>query len=249
MKADAVVVSIIRRASSGSEPAEVLADDGRLYWMKPIGNPHGATSLLAERVVGVVGEWLSAPVAPSRLLDLSTVLAGRMQFSDMTKATPGLAHGSQVVTSQPLELDTLTHGGKDDNAHRGALYVALWELCAGEDQQFLYALDESHSVWSIDHGMWIGGQGQWSPDALSSGPKYSPHWSGTIRGLSKTSCLGAADRLEQLDQSTALALASSVPLEWGFTRTDLAHIADWLLERAPKVASRMRAYSSGAAKA
>lgn len=248
MKADANVLNVILRADTGAEPALVVADDGHQYWLKPLGNPHGHMSLLAERVVGVAGEWLGAPIAPSRLLQLSPQLAQAFTFSGRTHAQPGFAHGSRLVASQPLESPALDHASKDDNARRSPFYIALWEWCAGEDEQFLYATEEQHSVWSIDHGMWIGGQGEWDISSLVQSPPFTPRWTGPLSGLSCGAFLDAAARLDQFGRPAALEVAKSIPLEWGFTSGELEDLANWLYDRAPGVAARMRLLSQSATK-
>lgn len=248
MSADASALVLLRQAPTGADPALVLADDGNSYWVKAMGNPHGATSLLAERLVGLAGEWLGAPVAPSRLIDVPPMLAATWGFQSGARAQPGPAHGSLVVGSRPVELAELTHHGKDGNATRGAIYVALWEWCIGEDAQFLYDTAASMSMWSIDHGLWIGGGGEWDTSVFDNPCAYQPRWTGPVSAMSRSAFLGAADRLDSFTLDDARAVSQGVPLEWGFTQNELEAAAGWLYARAARVAARMRLHSASATK-
>lgn len=248
MSADARALTLVRQAATGAEPGLVMADDGNAYWVKAQGNQHGPTSLLSERVVGLAGEWLGAPVAPSRLIELPDAIAASWKLQSGQRVTPGLAHGSMVVTTQAVEQVELTHHKKDGNASRGPAYVALWEWCLGEDEQFIYDSAKSMTVWSIDHGLWIGGGGQWDMSFFTAPPVPTPRWPGPVKDLSRSAFLAAADRLDSFTLSDAQGIAQAVPLEWGFTTTELATVADWLFARAALVAARLRVLSVAAQK-
>ena len=240
------VTALLGGAESGSEPAFVSADDGHLYWMKPQGNPHGPTSLLAERIVSAAGDWLEAPVVTSSLLHLPAELAAQVRFRDATVARPGLAHGSLAIRTVSHEGRELKFLGRDSNSTRGARFIALWEWCGGEDAQFLYDAQNRSSLYSFDHGMWLGGGGDWKPADLLQQTAYVPSWSHSLSRLSSSEFLNVADKLETFDEAAARSLADSVPVEWGLEAADVFIVTDWLQSRAPQVARHLRNLSSHA---
>lgn len=246
MIADASAVTLIRQAPTGADPALVMADDGELYWVKVPGNQHGPTSMLSERLVGLAGEWLGAPVAPSRLINVPAQIADTWTFQAGGRPQAGLAHGSLVVGREAVELAELTHHRSDGNPRRAAFYIALWEWCIGDDEQFIYDAAGAMSMWSIDHGMWIGGGGQWDASLFARPLEFNPHWTGPIDALSQSAFIEAAGRLDCLTLDVARGLARGVPLEWGFTTAELDAVADWLVARASYVADRLRIMSASA---
>ena len=248
MTPDAQALTLVKQAATGADPGLVMADDNNSYWVKAVGNQHGYTSLLSERIVGLAGEWLGAPVAPSRLIELPEPIASSWKLQSGVKVQPGLAHGSLVVATQAVERTELTHHGKDGNASRGPAYVALWEWCVGEDEQFIYDSAASMTVWSIDHGLWIGGGGQWDTSIFATPHAFNPRWNGSVRSLSRSAFLTTADRLDSFSLADAQGIAQAVPLEWGFTTTELDTVADWLFARASRVAARLRVLSVAAEK-
>lgn len=248
MRADAHALSLLEQAPTGADPGLVQADDGQLYRVKVPGNQHGPTSLLAERIVGLAGEWLGAPVAPSRLIDVPEHIAASWALQSGGRPRAGLAHGSMMVSAQPVEQDALDHHRKDGNAARGPFYIGLWEWCIGEDEQFIYDAAGRMSMWSIDHGMWIGGGAQWDATYFADPTRYQPRWPHPVRDLSRSAFLQAAELLDTFTRGDALTVAQGVPLEWGFTDAELIAAADWLHARAPRVAARLRALSTGARK-
>lgn len=57
-------LALIQVAETGSRPVLASASDGRNYWLKWPGNPHGILSLAHEMIVARVGRLIGAPVRP-----------------------------------------------------------------------------------------------------------------------------------------------------------------------------------------
>lgn len=84
-----------------SKPFLALAEDDNTYWVKPLGNPHGLTSLIAEQVVAHIGFLIGAPVRPVTLVDIPQTMDG-WPYGEGLRVRPGVAHASLHLESHPL---------------------------------------------------------------------------------------------------------------------------------------------------
>lgn len=141
-------VTELGRADTGANPIKFFCTDGKTYWCKAPGNPHGDQSLLHELIMPRVARWIDAPAAPSSLVMVSADLAEAL----------GIRQGTWVGSLEIGDAHELTeqrHISKDDNSRRFPLLSALWQLCLGEDPQYVYEFSADNAVWSIDHGLWF----------------------------------------------------------------------------------------------
>lgn len=226
--------------TSGSKPLRMDGDDGHQYWVKPMDNPHYNESLLAERVVATVGSILHAPLVESVLIDIpEELVAGERYADDMRLITPGVAHGSRILPNA-LESDHADHVTKDHNSQRYPHFIALWLLCAGEDEQWLFDAAADKSVYTFDHGVWLGGQDQWTLRSLLQAPAYDAGWPFSVAGMDSQSFLAAASAIEGFSAIHALRAVASVPVAWGFADVELVGLANWLLARREPAAQKLR---------
>lgn len=230
------LVAPIQRSKSNSGAFLALAADGREYWVKPHDNPQGIRTLAAEVIVYGVGRLVDAPVREIVLMDIPSL---RWRYAPQSWLHQGIATASLNVEPvvQSDEWSTFSH--LDNNRERQALLFALWDLCMGGDPQWLYAVSEDYSIWSHDHGFWLGGEGDWSLDSMRR--SASMPWSSDLAAAvaSKSALLAAADALLSLDRSDFRAVVGAVPLEWQIPSTELEGVADILFLRVDGVVQRL----------
>ncbi|WP_136090305.1 HipA family kinase [Auritidibacter ignavus] len=228
-------------ADTGSQPVKILTDDGKAYWAKEPRNPHGNESLLAEVICHEVAKYLQLPVPQYALVELPRNLKIHSYESpdDLT------CFGSELITGT-VESRDLKHLSDDDNSVHAPRFIALWEWCDGNDEQFLYQTLSEHSLVSFDFGMWLGIEAQWSVSSYTSKPPPHSRWPGSVKGMSTRSFIDAANLVGNLTQKQALQIVSAVPVEWGFTDRDLIEVARFLMDRATRVKASLQAHSANA---
>lgn len=237
-QATATLVAPIRKSDAGSRPFLAAADDDNTYWVKPLGNPHGLESLIAEQVVAHIGYLIGAPVRPVTLVNIPPAMDG-WSYGDGLRVRPGVAHASLHLESNSLERDILEFVKRDHNAERQPRFIALWEWCVGEDEQWLYDLTADHEVWSFDHGYWLGGGGQWTPRDLKGQVSLTNSWTDSVRGMSSSAFVDVANRVRALHVHDIASAVASVPVEWNVPDVDLGVIVEWLDLRRPALFHRL----------
>lgn len=241
------IFAVAQVADTGSIPFLGLAVNGGRYWVKCIGNPHGVDSLMAERVVEALARKLDAPMRSSVLVHVPGHL---IQDSRMVGSgnQAGVAHGSVLLDSCDVK-SVLDSVGRDGNKIRQPRFIALWELCSGEDEQWLYDRENDEQVWSFDHGYWITG-GEPEPLTVRDLEVTLRHWKpweGSVRGMDPTAFLAVAVRLEELTVSDFIDVVASVPVAWAISDELLESLAWWLYQRRVHAAKRMRTLANKAA--
>jgi hypothetical protein len=235
-------VLYIRSASTGSFPILLSADDGNRYWAKWPGNPHGNKSLVNEWVVLKLGEEIGAPVRPGALVQVEQEFIGDLRFNGVAPS-PGTFFGSRFQAGSE-EQTQIGFVGKDGNAERFARFLALWELCMGDDAQFLYSHTDDLQVWSIDHGLWFNCmEGDWTPAQLAAWTEESWEWpEGRFpAGLSARELHEAANSLDRLTSGAIGRAVGGVPVDWEVPDDELYALAYFIHCRRGAVASRLRA--------
>jgi hypothetical protein len=247
-KAEGVVVAAFHVADSGCKPFLGLADDGKQYWVKHMGNDHGVQSLVIERVVAAVGEMILAPVRPVALLEVGDAIASDSMLRKVA-VRPGLAHGS-LHLDDAIEKEELTNTRDDSNRFRQPRFIALWELFAGEDPQWLYCKEDDYSIWTFDHGFWVTGgeMGDWSGDDLARMAPVTSPWQHSVAGMDAATFHDVAESLESLTVEDILGAVATVPVAWGVPDADLETLAWWVYCRRQQTAQSMRALSNSASR-
>lgn len=235
----------IRRAqSSGAGAFLGIADDGRQYWFKVPENPQGNHVLANEVIVERVGSLIGAPVCSRSLAWVTPTAMAWEEYPVRAASRPVVAHASAHVMGA-VDDDVLGHTRSDDNARRQASLLALWDLCVGEDEQWLYEAARSSSVWSYDHGLWFTtGEGNWDREVLGRLVDLNGAFPNPPKGLSTKRLMEVADRIEAISRDELLRAVSEVPVEWGIADCDLEAMAWLIYRRAPGVAARTRALGS-----
>lgn len=242
----------VERANTGSVPLLLGVRDGAhpsgrdQYWSKWPGNPHGNQSLVHEWVVARLGQLLDAPVCIPALIDVDPAVV-QGQHANGVPFPSGVYFGSRRQTG--VETQEVDHVRDDGNPQRFARLVALWELCLGQDAQYLYCHADDDQVWSLDHGMWFNSlEGPWSLDELTEWK--SLRWDlppGKTAGISESALRDAAASVESIDESDVAVILSEIPLDWGVRDDELTSLGRLILARR-RVVSRsllLRAQSAG----
>ncbi|HEY5222885.1 MAG TPA: hypothetical protein VIJ18_07550 [Microbacteriaceae bacterium] len=242
------LVAPIYRTDGNSGAFVGLASDGQTYFVKPQDTPQGIRSLAAEVVVHAIGRLLAAPVCQNALVQIPAGLNWQYIPSQGLYLHEGLGHGSLEITHSVVADEWSTYSGRDHNRERQALIMAIWELCMGGDAQWLHAMNDDFSVWSFDHGFWLGGEGDWSAESLRS--TGIDTWGWRRDGIdpesaSRHALIDAADRVIALSRAEILAAVGLVPVEWAIPREDLDVLADVLYLRTEGVAERLKQAAAG----
>lgn len=223
---------------TGTKPTLFLASDGKHYWTKVPGNPHGFDSLMVEVLVGEIGRLIDAPVIPTTLLTIPKEFEGR-EYAKGHSYRAGTAHASLLLKNAD-EADDILYTSCDDNVRRQARLIALWDLCLGEDPQWLYETDADNSIWSFDHGVWLGGYGRFDPALLEKQINASFPRPDVVAGIDTGELESVACTLEELEADQILHAVSRVPADWLVDEHALESIAWFLYCRKSVVAKRLR---------
>lgn len=246
--AETQIFAVTQVANTGSVPFLGLAADGNRYWVKYMGNAHGVDSLVAERVVEALARKLSAPMRPSTLVDVPHSMTTDPRLLG-TGIQAGVAHGSLLLEGSQ-EKTVLDWVGKDGNSARHPRFIALWELCFGEDGQWLYDRTHDDQMWSFDHGYWITG-GEPAPLSLANLKvcvKTWRPWEGPVGGMDPSAFLDVAAELNALAVADFIDVVASVPIAWGVSDDVLEALAWWLHSRRRHAVARMQVLAVAAAK-
>ncbi|SDG79179.1 hypothetical protein SAMN04489810_1304 [Microbacterium pygmaeum] len=226
--------------SSGAGAFLGLADDGRQYWVKVPGNAQGNQVLTNEVIVGELGRVLGAPVRERVLVAIPPSVSAWSDFPVRKSDLALLAHGSLHVPGA-VDDDELRYTKRDDNARRQAAMAGLWDLCVGEDPQWLYETGAAYSMWSYDHGFWFTtGEGDWDQDVLRRLLATDGSLATLPSGVSRERLREVATVVENLTPEMLLSVMSAVPVEWGTDDRDLEAMAWFLFARREPVANRLR---------
>ncbi|NQD89424.1 hypothetical protein HP499_16690 [Paenarthrobacter sp. CM16] len=234
------IFAIAGVANTGSVPFLGIAASGAHYWVKYMGNAHGLDSLIAERVVEALARKLDAPMRPSILVNVPEALTHDPRLVG-SGIQAGVAHGS-LILDNCLEKNVLDSVTRDGNRTRQPRFIALWELCYGEDEQWLYDRQNEEQVWSYDHGHWITG-GEPEPltakDLELTVTSWKP-WKGPLKGMDPGAFVEMFERIEALSVTDLIDVVASVPLAWGVPDELLESLAWWFYMRRTHAAARMR---------
>lgn len=233
------LVAPVRRTDSGSGAFLGLASDGHQYWVKAPNNPQGIRTLAAEVIVHGVGSLLGAPVCQTALIDIPEGMNWR--FTPQHRLRGGIGHASRNVENAVVSDEWEAYSSLDHNRERQASLFALWDLCMGGDPQWLHQVTKDYSIWTFDHGFWLGGDGDWSLESLRR--VGSKPWQYDLDpGVTSARALhSAADAIRALPRESIRDVTRFVPIEWGIPQEDLDELADILFVRAEGVAERLNA--------
>lgn len=231
------LTAVVQGTESGAAAFLGLASDGNRYWVKAQNNPQGARSLVPERIVTHIGLAIGAPVRPIALIEIPPALDHI--YAPGYRLRPGVAHGSLDVGQSKVVDDWAGISGRDGNRTRVAYLAALWDLCLGNDPQWLAEFAADAAVWSYDHGFWFAGEVDWNIESMRR-VGVTPWVAPSIDMASCEALEAAATAVESMTLDDLTRIALDVPPEWGASQDELSAVAGILFERARGVADRLR---------
>ena len=161
------VVEVPLRPSNagGSGTFLAAASDGNQWWVKPLNNMQGQRVIATEAIVGSIGGLLGVAVCETTIVRIPVELAG-WSFRPGAVLEAGFAHASRAV-QDAVEDRSLRSRDRDDNRRRHVGVYALYDLCWGGDDQWLYSASEDDALYSHDHGWYLPPTGPtWSSEEL-----------------------------------------------------------------------------------
>lgn len=227
-----IVMPIKPSSAGGSGTFLALGADHQQWWVKPLNNKQGTTVVATEYIVGQIGQWLTAPVCRSAVIEIPPDLAG-WAFRGDSVLEPGLAHGS-LALGDAIEMRAVNFVDRDDNHRRYTALSVLYDLCWGGDPQWLVAASDEYRVYSHDHGWYFPDTGpQWNPAAMLSQTATShplPDPTQHLRRLHYAELERLEARLATFTSETVSDIVRSVPVVWPVSSDDLARVG-YFLER------------------
>ena len=231
-------VAHISQVRGGSQARIMLADDGKKYVVKFMGNPQCtrvlANDYLACRLARMIG--LSIPEPVIILVDEKTILEQQITFTLAGRAVavrPGLQFGSALVTGEVLDCLPGTMLGRVRNLREFAGLIAFDKWTGNADgRQVVFhrnIRERKYTASFIDFGYCFNA-GEWSfPDAplrgvygLNDVYERIESWNDFAPWLS---------RIERFSPKLLRSIADEIPCEWYGDRDELQCLLDCLLER------------------
>jgi hypothetical protein len=216
----------------------MLADDGKKYVTKLMGNPQCtkvlANDYLACRLARMIG--LSVPEPVIILVDEKTIVEQQITFTLAGRAVaarPGLHFGSALVTGEVLDWLPGTMLGRVRNLREfaGLLAFDKW-TCNADGRQVVFhkeMRERKYNASFIDFGYCFNA-GEWSfPDAplrgvygLNDVYERIVSWNDFEPWLS---------RIERFPAWQLQGVADEIPWEWYGERDELQRLQECLLDR------------------
>jgi HipA-like kinase len=235
-------VAHISQVRGGSQARIMLADDGKKYVTKLMGNPQCtrvlANDYLACHLARMIG--LSVPEPVIILLDEKTILERQITFTLAGRAVaarPGPQFGSALVTGQVLDWLPGTMLGRVKNLREFAGLLAFDKWTGNADGRQVVFHKNLHrrkfEAAFIDFGYCFNA-GEWSfPDAplrgvygLNDVYAQIQSWNDFDPWLS---------RIEKFSARQLQGIADEIPCEWYGEPAELHCLLDRLLERRSRV--------------
>lgn len=238
------VLTVAQTTSSGADAFQAILSSGEVYWIKAMGNGQGDVALINELVVGRIADLLGACVRPHQIVMLPDELCReRLKPPSRLRPISGPAHGSLHLDNAVEVYEEFQHRDRDNNAEREVGIYALWDLCLGKDEQWLYDSAADFSVWSFDHSLWFGVEStEWDQPmcrALVDVPWGVNEADYPVDNLSASTFHTYAQKLRDITPADLLAILAAVPTEWGKSDRDLEVLGWMLYRRSRGVAQRL----------
>lgn len=222
-------IDFIKKLPGFSRSVLLTCDDGRDYSVKGLqpAKPRMARALVAEQVVGLVGNFLSAAVGEVGLVDVENTLI--QAEPQMQHLEAGIAHGCMWIPGCS-EKEWIRKGTDATNRRRFASLAILYGLAGAHDHQLIYENQSPHVAHSVDHGHFLPpGSAQWTEDSLRNRTTFAADQR-LIRdcNLSTADLRRATEPLEDLTAERIARVAAAPPDEWGISVTERVALCDYL---------------------
>ena len=223
--------TFVCRWTTASDPAALRCDDGETYVVKAShpGRPEVSRMMIADHVVGRLGELLEAPVPSVALVEVPAPLIAAQP--EMSGWSSGVAHGSRFIENT-TEREGLSFVDAPANRERFARLAILFGWTQGSDQQFIYE-KTVHLVYSHDHGHFFPGGPQWTEASLLAALHNAQTDQALVQGcnLNAQEIAAAVARLQATTVQQIEVVVTGVPAVWGITAGERTALREFLVQR------------------
>lgn len=222
-----VSVDFPLRMLSGISCAVLCQCSDEQQWV--VKSRHNGRALVADRIVGQLGNALGAPVSHTAIVNVpEDLIDEEMQLENVL---PGLGHGSLFIKGC-VDSREILYSTDDENEDRFAALAVLYGWTAASDIQFLYQTTAPRLVHSVDHGHFFPGETLWNIDTLrtAQGAKIDSRIT-VSADCSRESISRAIGGLARIDDAAIAGIVGSVPAEWGISVDEKVAIAQFLARR------------------
>ncbi len=234
----------------GSRAFFARGNDGKRWWIKTLNNRQHSRVVVTEHIVAMVGQLIGAPTCTVSIINIPEAFKAKV-VGDLG-IEPGFAHASLAVrdAEEIRGQDCLYFISKDDNRRRFTGLYALYDWCWGDDPQFLVCRSEDCTMYSHDHGWYLGPGGRWDERVLMRNIKMSHQWNSWVsRHLAEAIDPAEARRLvgclRGIDGPRLTEVITVIPKSWAVTDQELGTLGYFLAERARDVATRLARLGGG----
>ncbi len=231
---DAVAETYHQRWESDSKPVLVTASDGNDYVVKGI---HKGRVLVNDRVVGLLGTLLGAPVGKVALIDVPQELISLQP--EMGHMSPGISHGTAFLRGCG-DREGITHAD-GANRERFARLADLYGWAFASDHQVIYENAPPYTVHSVDHGHFFPGGPNWSEASLAgAGPAQPDQQIVTQANLTPDELRASLPQLEGVTDDELVEIVGGVPTAWGLTIPESVTLVSYLSGRRDQLCQQLR---------
>lgn len=231
---DEVAETYHQRWESDSKPVLVTASDGVDYVVKGI---HKGRVLVNDRVVGLLGALLDAPVGTVALIDVPQELIA--MEPEMSHMSPGVSHGT-VFLRGCGDRESVAHA-TGDNRERFARLAVLYGWVFASDHQVIYENVPPHTVHSVDHGHFFPGGPPWTEASLAgASPPEADQVLVSQAHLTQDELRAALPQLEAVTDDDLVEIVGGVPTAWGLTIPESVTLVSYLQGRRAQLCQQLR---------
>lgn len=240
--ADLSLVAPLQKSKAGGSGSFLAsASDGRRYWIKPLNNLQCERVCITEQVVGRVGQLLGAPTCAVKTIEIPSALAGwQFHADENAKLEAGIAHAS-LETLNAMETRLLERRRDDSNAARHAYVLALYDLCWGDDAQWLMDVGDEYRFYSHDHGLYFPQGPWWTVQDLARCIDAPRPYTCDDLDIDRVTVALIVARLRALTNGELVQALAGIPTTWPVTDAELELVGHFILSRAANVATRLEA--------
>ncbi len=212
--------------SSFSRPVWLQCEDEEVYVVK---GKHAGRAIFNDHTAAILANAMGAPVPRPALIMIPHELV--LAEGQMDGIAPGLAHGTLWIRDT-TDRQWLIHTDKDYNRARFALLSVMYGWLSANDHQLIYANQEPHLVYSVDHGHFFPNGPDWTVQHLTNAPEAKPYEEiRTPCALSHQEIGRALDALASVSLSQIAEAVAYPPDEWGVSAEERTALVDFLSSR------------------
>jgi hypothetical protein len=198
-------------------------ESGAKFVAKGTRNRNG---LIAEHVVGRLGQLLEAPVGDLAIIDIPATLR---TVAVVTNMGAGLAHGTRFMENL-TDKAAISDINVPGNPARFAKLCVLYSFAGAGDHQLFYTTSD-RLVHSLDHGHFFPAGPNWSAASLAAAPPPAVDPWFAAANITNVELSAARDALAAITDQEIAAILAGPPPDWNFLQADLDALNTYLRTR------------------